>query len=174
VRGEKQADPLLAHAMLLRLKMAAALAILDYRYSIDVDDWRLAEMMQACSDATMQTVFADLRADAARQEQATSKRLARREVEKDIALTNHKMIETAEIVWEKVRKSPGMTRRDLHLAMPRRREWLVEAIDYLIDNGRMEERAEEGQGTDKRALYAGSRLGVVRVDPIYGSSREQS
>jgi hypothetical protein len=163
----KESDPLLAHAILLREKMAALLGILLYkRLDVSEELWQWAGTLHATSDATARAIQKVAGAQAAFKSEARTARVAHEEVAKDIAVTHHKIIETAEIIWRKVKESPGITRRDISRSNNRRAEWIGEAIDYLIENRRMEERSEPGQGADKRALYAGPRLTVVRgVEP---------
>jgi hypothetical protein len=56
LRGE---DPgLESHALLARLKVGAALGILDRRYDVDDEDWQLADIVMRMSTATRENVIA--------------------------------------------------------------------------------------------------------------------
>lgn len=54
LRGE--GDPLDGHAMLARLKLSAALGMLEERDHVDEEDWQLAGVLMAVSDATRTSV----------------------------------------------------------------------------------------------------------------------
>ncbi len=51
-RSRGEGDPLDGHKLYTRLKVAAALALLDKRLEVTADDWRLAGRIMAKSDAT--------------------------------------------------------------------------------------------------------------------------
>ena len=55
-----EGDPLDGHAVLARLKMAVAFAVLDGRYEMNLDDWALAGCLMLVSDNTRAKVIATL------------------------------------------------------------------------------------------------------------------
>jgi hypothetical protein len=77
--GQVEEDPMQAHGNLLRLKMAALLAQLDGRSSID-QDWQLAGMMLDCSNAVRADVQSQARAAQLDAEHETNSALGRRAV----------------------------------------------------------------------------------------------
>lgn len=76
----RAADPLDAHADLLRLKVAALLAILDERLDVDRDDWSLAGIVLATSRTVRTVLVETARRDAEQKELAATARAVRREV----------------------------------------------------------------------------------------------
>lgn len=76
VRGE--ADVLDGHALLVRLKVAAALAALHGRWAVDLEDWQLAGQVMAVSDATRAEIQAKLAEADAKRERSYAKRLSGR------------------------------------------------------------------------------------------------
>jgi hypothetical protein len=77
------ADPLDGHLLLTRLKVAAALAILDQRWSIEDDDWRLAGIVITRSNAQRAAIQAELAAVAHRANIAAGAAEGIREVAKN-------------------------------------------------------------------------------------------
>lgn len=59
-RTRGQGEALDGHALLTRLKVAAALAILEGRTAVDDEDWRLSGIVMATSDATRQLCLDEL------------------------------------------------------------------------------------------------------------------
>lgn len=76
----RTADPLDAHADLLRLKVAALLAIIDERLDINRDDWSLAGVVMATSRSVRTVLVETARRDAEQKELAATARAVRREV----------------------------------------------------------------------------------------------
>src|SRR3712207_6527821 len=75
LRSRGEGDPLDGHALYTRLKVAAALALLDRRLSVTADDWRLSGRIMAKSDATRDAVQRELR------ERATEANIGRAKAE---------------------------------------------------------------------------------------------
>jgi hypothetical protein len=73
-------DPRDAHSVLMRLKTAALLALLDHRLALDDDDWRLAGIILDTSRRVRGQVEGTIAWLADRKEQAASDRHARREI----------------------------------------------------------------------------------------------
>src|SRR3712207_4800514 len=64
LRSRGEGDPLDGHALYTRLKVAAALALLDKRLEVTADDWRLSGRIMAQSDETRAGVQRTLREQA--------------------------------------------------------------------------------------------------------------
>jgi hypothetical protein len=79
-RGELTLEALDAHANLLRLKVAALLAVLDHRRDVNSDDWLLAGMVMDASRAVRNRIGLVARYQAHQREGETNARLARREI----------------------------------------------------------------------------------------------
>jgi hypothetical protein len=158
-RGEVELDLMQAHSDLLRLKVAAVLAVLADRdregLAITQEDWQLATAIKKTSDGVLAYAQSRVKAVAARKEHETSTRLARREVEKAKALEGHDVEECAKRIREKVQFKPGITRTDARRALPRWRDVFDEGLKHAITEGWVHERSEPGRGADKRALYLG-------------------
>jgi hypothetical protein len=153
-RGEVVVESLLAHADLLRLKIAALLAILDGRLEVSEEDWRLASMIKATSDGVLAHVQEQVSQAAARKESQTSQRLSRRQVDAVSAVDQHRIEECAMRIRKKVRTQPGVTvaviRRNLTGSL---RDAFEDGLDYALAQKWVIEKTEAGQGADKRALY---------------------
>ncbi|MFF3875998.1 hypothetical protein [Streptomyces sp. NPDC001978] len=74
-RGELQVPELDGHAGLIKVKLAALLALLDDRYGVTEEDWQLAEVMWDASCAVRDSLLARARreAEAAKQQQEEAK-----------------------------------------------------------------------------------------------------
>ncbi|MGP5252662.1 hypothetical protein ACTXLT_09135 [Brachybacterium alimentarium] len=138
LRGE--ADPLDGHAMQTRLKVAAALAVLDGRQSVNREDWRLAGLVMFKSNesrAVCVSALEDLdRKRAQHQGQADAERTAARET----ALMVKGMDRIAGLITKHVTNSPeGITEGELNRRLPGRdRPHLAEAIGRAMDAGQIE------------------------------------
>jgi len=78
LKGET--EELDAHGMLVQFKVAALLAILDGRLSVDAEDWRLARCITDVSRALRSWTQRELRAKSERVDSVTEARAIRREV----------------------------------------------------------------------------------------------
>lgn len=147
LRGEK-AD-LDSHATLARLKVAAALALLDERRHISEEDWQLADVVMRVSGATRQAVVDELSDKFKRSNEARGEAEAGRAV-----LVADRVAEAA--AQRVARRVVGMLaggpmrRGDVQARVAARdRQYLDEAIDRLVTAGQV---AVEGDG--KRAVYS--------------------
>ena len=153
-RGQ-QTDQMAAHHDLARLKIAALLALLEERLDITEEDWRLATVAKATSDAVRDAVRATLAEEAAADERRTSRRYAHREVDKldqVEARTIRKTVECAERIRDRVRARPGITVRAVNQALWRWRDVFAGALAHAIAEAWIEEGSEPGQGGDKKTL----------------------
>ena len=152
--GGVEIDPQEAHSLLLRLKVAGLLAILDRRLAVNEEDWALADIVTTVSGAVRRKVQTIVQVEATTKERQTSARLARREVEADDAKHLNRVDKAAhrirllvgradgEALASEVRRVIGQTHRDV----------FEEAITYAVDRNWITEHTEPGQGEPKRIL----------------------
>lgn len=138
IRGN--CDALDGHALLARLKVAAALGLLDRRVAVSDEDWELAETVMAISDATRGRIVVEVDkghrnrnhargiAEADRAEVVTAR--AEGDATKRIATRVHRKIReagTAGLAGGELRRT--VASRDRHL--------LDDALNELTDAGRV-------------------------------------
>jgi len=155
-RGQDSGGPWAAHRNLLRLKVAALVAVLDGgRVDVSEDDWRLAGMVVDVSDAVRTGAQRALAASAAEREAETSLRYAQRAVHADKLTEDRRTLACVDAIVAKVTRKPGeLTRGKLRASMgARQRDFFGEAFDRAIDFGVIEERSQPGQGEDRARLY---------------------
>ena len=128
------------HALLCRLKVAAALALLAQRHDVDDSDWELAGMVMTVSDATRATVVSQLAAT------SSARNLARAEAEGDRAvvvadrLVGAQAKRVAGVIVRAMRRRDGvMTHRDIvHSVASTDRSLVEQALDALGAEGHLE------------------------------------
>ena len=125
-------DPLDAHRMLLRLKIAALLGILDDRLEVTDDDWRLAGTITTTSANVRRHVLGTLRAAEQQREDAQVARHVRREAASEDAAYDRALASAATSVARKVHKHDGATRRDLARAIAGKHRQLGVTVDDAI------------------------------------------
>lgn len=143
------ADVMAGHQMLMRLRLAALLAVMEGRTTIDGEDWSLAAMLVATSEAVIEIGEADRKRKAA---------LARQDREQAAVSTASKSaVATAEALDDRALKSlvrdlpeliedagghstsEGVKRRDVKAGVSSmRRDHLAQAIDLALENGTIE------------------------------------
>jgi hypothetical protein len=163
-QGKVVLDELDGHGMLVRLKIAALLGLLDNRWSVSEEDWYLAGRLRAYSDSVRQRVQSVVQAHDARKEQSSTARAARAQIAVESAKEQHlaQQIETlANKVKDKFVVQPGITVREVSKALTITGEKAQLVLDYAMNEGWIEERNEAGQGTAKRLLYPPRTLHVV-------------
>lgn len=145
-----QGDALDGHALLNRLKTAAALALLDSRAEVTDDDWHLAGIVQAVSDRTRTRIVDDL----ARATADRNRRRGEAEAERAIVVTeridDHAVKRVARTITRKLADGP-MGQADLRRALTSRdRPYYEAALDRLREAGQIEAedtaRTAEGHG----------------------------
>lgn len=157
-RGELTTAVLDAHEGLLRLKVAALLAILDGRLNIGEEDWQLASLIKRWSDTARSTVEDAVAAQVAERERTASARLARRAAHADAVVTQRRVVDCSRKLAAKVWAEPDRwTRIELYRAMRRWRDVLDDGLDHAVAEGWVVEVVEAGQGADRRSLRPGSR-----------------
>jgi len=145
-----------SHRNLLRLRLAALLAIADHRGDVTVDDWDLSVAPVDASDATIHRGEV-LRAELARLEaQAQTDRAVRHGVAVDVAVETSRVERLARKVSCWIWSTPGITRKDVARRLSRDAPAMLdEALELATRRCWIVERSEPGQGEPKRVLYPG-------------------
>lgn len=139
MRGER--DVIDGHALFIREKFAYALAVLDGRDAMSLDDWQLAGIASRVSDHTRSWVAAQL--ERATEDEATER--GRLQGVSSVAADEEKSFRATQRInriankaLEKIKKvgDKGMTRGDLNNGIAYRdRPYLQGALDMLARNG---------------------------------------
>lgn len=157
--GEITLDPLDAHALIMRQRIAALLAILDDALHIGLVHWSLSAMVMAASDATRAVTLA------ANVQAVTKVAVAKREaVAKTTAYVNASEV-TRQIVdgsrqiaaMVHVAGPDGVARKDLYRRARRWRDAFAEALDAALQADWITERSEPGRGENKRLFVPGGK-----------------
>ena len=140
--------------MLLCLRVAVLLAVLDRRCKVDDEDWALAGAVADVSDAVVAMGAAERARRAAEMARGETERAARHAVAADEAVDRSRLGRVATSVVRHVRSQPGITRNEVRRKLRfEDRSLIDEVVDALIADGLLREVIEPGQGADKRALY---------------------
>ena len=132
LREEPDADPLAAHALLTRLKVAAGLMALDGNCAISEDDWELAGHLMEISDQTRQRCQRALAETSRRANTARALATAERE---EIS-SERKLQRARTTVLRKIDARGQLTKNQLRMAMKADiRDYLDTAISDLLDAG---------------------------------------
>lgn len=147
-RARGGGDPLDGHKLLCREKVAAALAILDGRPEVNVEDWELAGVVCDVSDATRDGAVAVLRTKAAGQNVAKAQSEAVRAVVVEDAKEAHAVARVAHAVLRHLAAADEwVSRKDLRAKLAGRdRGHLDAALDHLLGAGQVEAEEVPGQG----------------------------
>jgi hypothetical protein len=145
-RNRGQVDALDGHALLTRLKVAAALALFARRTGVKDEDWHLSGHLMDVSDRTRAEVVAHLRA------RSRDANTARGELEADRAVVVADKLEAARakrvgpaIVRALARRADWMTRRDIAAAITSLDRPVVdEVLAGLVAVGTVEESQDDG------------------------------
>jgi hypothetical protein len=148
VRGEAEADPLDSHANLVRLKLAALLALLDDRHAIHPDDWQLAGDVWASSCAVRRHIAATAAQAAQAREEAYTARQVRTQHAVAASVEQRAVECMARAIARKARRrAPDtLTRRDLHGATKaawRQHATLDDAIALAVEHGWISDAGDE-------------------------------
>jgi len=133
------ADPLDSHADLLRLKVAALLAILDDRLDVNRDDWSLAGLVMATSRAVRTSVVETARIDARQREDAATAKAIRREVAIVGTVEARALTNAARAVGKRAHRSKGDTipRSKFTTAIASRDRGMVTVDDAIAEAERL-------------------------------------
>ena len=135
-RGKhKDADPLDSHADLLRLKIAALLAILDERLNVNADDWELARMVMSTSQRVRTVVVMHAQLDARHREEAATGKAIRREVALSGSAESRALDKAARAVGKRAHRTPGeqLTRREFSHGIASRDRQLTTVDDAIAE-----------------------------------------
>jgi hypothetical protein len=161
VRGEVKTEPGEGHAMLLRLKIAGLLAILDGRLNIDTEDWRLAGIVADTSRAVRNHVQSIVAAKAREVEKAASTKNALRHVHAITAAEADTFENAIRSMVRIVRRRGDGSRRQVRANLSTAQKAVFpSAVDEAIDRGLLEEFTEPGErGQTKKMLRLGPQAG---------------
>lgn len=139
LRGE--GDALDGHALLTRLKVAAALAILDGHNSVTDDDWSLAGLVMEVSDQTRESVAAELRRATAERNIAQGEAEAARARIIASRADSDALKACCQRIIHVLMNGEWIARGKLRTKLnPRSRGHFEEAIEILIESGQIEAR----------------------------------
>lgn len=150
LRGTEGVDPLDGHALLCRLKVAAALMILDGRAAVNVEDWELAgAVMRASSNtrATVRAVLADKKKQANRAK-------AHDDAERVVIVNDKVGKSDAEkvrgYIHRKLQKVGAASESELAACVPGklRNEWFTPVFTELVDSKLIVPTAKNQKGND--------------------------
>lgn len=135
LREEPDADPLAAHALLTRLKIAAGLMALDGRAWITVEDWHLAGELMEVSDSTRDRCR---RALTDRSRRANTAR-ALATVERDEIISERKAQRARDTILRKIDARGQQSKNQLRMAMKADlRDYLETALSDLTEQGQID------------------------------------
>lgn len=134
LREEPDADPLAAHALLTRLKVAAGLMALNGNCAISEDDWTLAGHLMEISDHTRQRCQRALAETSRRANTARALATAERE---EIA-SERKLQRTRGAILRRLGVHQQQTKNQLRMGLKADvRDYLDPAISDLLDTGKI-------------------------------------
>lgn len=132
LRGE--GDALDGHALLARLKVAAALGLLHGRAEVDDEDWTLAGTVMAISDATRASVVAALAAKAREMNRARAEAEAERTVLVGERVEDAAVKRVARNVTRHLERNSSLSANELRRVIAARdRQRLDVVIEQLLD-----------------------------------------
>lgn len=127
-------DALDGHALLARLKVAAALALLDQRPEVAQDDWELAGTVMAVSDHTRAAVITALAAEETQRNKARGVAEAQRAVMVDERQCEAAVNRVKRKILKHLQKVESESRGRLRNWLSSRdREYFEDAIDRLVE-----------------------------------------
>lgn len=154
-RGNAAVNPLDGHRNLVRLKLAAALMAMDFRYdAVTVDDWERAGAVMALSDATRQSVQELHKSEAVRENVQRGKMDGiRAAVAEDIKHSRDVTRVAGQIVKKLRNNDDTMPRSDLRkMFASRDRPYFDDAEQSLIETGQIKKSESENDGPSGHIL----------------------
>lgn len=147
-RARGRGDALDGHALLTRLKTAAALAILDGHTDVDDEDWALSGVLMAVSDATRNSVVATLAADQRNRNRQQAEAEASRTIVVQERVHEAAVARVAKTVRRTLARADAtLAHADLRRAVNSRdRQYLDAAVTALVLSGDIAEEKIEYQG----------------------------
>jgi hypothetical protein len=149
IRGGNSSDLLDGHGLLTRLKVAAALGILDGRLTVTDEDWQLAEIIMAVSDHTRARCQAVLAAKTRQQNTTRAEAEGQRQVIAGRVVEEDAVKRVARLILRKLTHewiSHAGLRRSLNGA--RDRQYFDDAIERLLKAGLIDREETENKGPD--------------------------
>lgn len=132
VRGELEPDALDTHRDQVRMKVAALLGILDGRLCVSREDWELAGVVMATSNAVRNWVIEHARLQARRSEDARTAALARRDAALQDEAQRRALISGAKSIARRVHKVGGESKFSVvRAAVASKHRELVSVEDML-------------------------------------------
>lgn len=159
---KEDVDPLDGHALLCRLKVAAALMLLDGRSIITDEDWQLSGPIMSRSSSTRAMCIEEAR----RKSAATNRARGRAAAEKDEAIEERRHTQAKGYVMRALEREGGQAALGAIQSRTKQsvRPYLEAAIHELLDSGQI-----ESSDTENGAVYrtAGGTAGtaVQRTKP---------
>lgn len=139
LHGTIEIDPLDAHRILNKEKVAGCLAVLDGRRDINLDDWRIAERIMTISDQQRDWVIAESRRRATEIVSAEIGKAVLKESAVEKSATERALKNAARAAWKCAEGArDGATRRDISRRIAGRDRALVsidDAIAYALSVG---------------------------------------
>ena len=130
-RGEYEPDPLDSHADLVRMKIAAPLAILDGRQHVTTEDWHLAGMVLRTSSAVRSWVMEVARQQANEIEAARTETQARREAILADKATSKALVSGAKSIANKIHRDGALKAGAIHRIVSSKHRHLVSVDDMI-------------------------------------------
>lgn len=158
LRGEMSSkDALDSHAMLARLKIAAALMWLNGRTDkVSEQDWDLAGVVMAMSKATRRSVQSEQRAKAG----VASRERGRQDAEREVAKAAHMddledaaISRVAERIRKMLRQENDRSKADFKRNFGRDKKHFDQAVRSLMQVGDVELQPIPGKGDDAKSLH---------------------
>lgn len=134
--GSDTVDPLDSHLMLLRLKVAFGLAVLEERRDITEDDWRIAGQLLEVSNRVRAEMAKVVRDRSRRENSARAHALADRQVIIDDRLSEDRQQRVSGAIQRKLQRVGQATRRELFKSCTKAiRDDFDPVFDSLLDSG---------------------------------------
>ncbi|KJE23690.1 DnaB-like helicase N terminal domain [Frankia torreyi] len=150
-RQRGDAEALDGHALLCRLKVAAALGLLDGHARVTAEDWRLAGTLMDISDRTRQSVVDTLRRAAAERNRARAEADAERAVIVADRTDGAQTKKACAAIMRCLHRADGwVSQSDLRSAARRYRDYLDDAVGRLAEAGQIEIETVVYQGQQGR------------------------
>lgn len=153
-RGELTVDPLDSHADLVRMKVAALMAIIDGRFHVSAEDWSLAEQIMTMSNRIRSIAVEHARAVQQRRERAHTAILADRDTYIRETAEQRALASGAKSIGRKLhREGKPMTRGELQSAVASKHRSLAsfdDMLEYAEQRGWLKRITDGYQAGDSR------------------------
>jgi hypothetical protein len=128
------------HALFAREKVAYALALLDDRREMNLEDWQLAGQIMIKSDLTRASVAAALQRKAREVETARAIGEGRRDVIRGRVVADEELQRACQAIIRKLRREGGWVAGKIvrRAVTAKLRKWFDDAVDKLTETGQIE------------------------------------